>query len=180
LSAEYTVYPNGTAYRAAVDVTDSERYTFADMGFMGEDVPVAVGEVGLTANDTPAPFNWSRPWGAPVSISFARGNYTVTFTAPLRDNNIRAVYTRPYNVTVVLPQEFQVGNPLLAGMSTGANVTRYPDNTTAIRWAKTYSFDLRFYTKGQEDLLFFFLQFMGILVFVLVIIPYLLSMRGEN
>jgi hypothetical protein len=79
----------------------------------------------------------------------------------------------------VLPQNFSVQNPLLAGISNGANVTRNADNSTTINWTKTYSFDLRFYSQSQQDLLFFFLQFMGILIFVLVVIPYLLSMRQE-
>jgi hypothetical protein len=179
-SAEYSVFPNGTAYRATIGINDTERYTFADMGFMGEDVPLNVGEVTLFHAGNPVPFNWSKPWGAPASISFAKGNYTISFIAPLRDNNLNGVFLQPYNVSVTLPQEFDVRNPLLAGLSNGANVTRLADNTTTVSWTKAFTFDLRFYSKGQQDLLFFFLQFMGILIAVLVVIPYLLSMKkGE-
>jgi len=177
MSAEYSIFPNGTAYRAILKINDTERYTFADKGFMGEDVPLAAGDVGLTRDGLPAAFNWSRPWGAPSSISFARGNYTISFIAPLRDNNLQAVFTKPCNVTVMLPEEFHVENPLLAGLSNGANVTRNADNTTTVQWTKAYTFDLRFYSQGQQDLLFFFLQFLGILIVVLVVIPYILSMR---
>jgi hypothetical protein len=180
LSADYSVFPNGTAYRAIIGINDTERYAFTDMGSLGEDVPLAAGDVQLTRGDQPVAFNWSRPWGAPASISFAKGNYTVSFIAPLRDNNLKAVFLKPYNVNVTLPQELDVQNPLLAGMSNGANVTRSADNITTIRWSKTYTFDLRFYTQGQKDLLFFFLQFMGILIVVLVVIPYVLSMRNEE
>jgi hypothetical protein len=150
------------------------------MGFMGEDVPLAVRDVQLLQGETPVPFNWSRPWGAPASISFTKGNYTIAFIAPLRDNNLQAVFLKPYNVSVTLPQELDVENPLLAGLSNGANVTRFADNTTTITWTKTYTFDCRFYTVAQKDLLFFFLQFMGILILVLVVIPYVLSMRKEE
>ena len=80
----------------------------------------------------------------------------------------------------MLPQNFSVQNPLLAGLSNGANVTRKADNSTMINWTNTYSYDLRFYSQSQQDILFFFLQFMGILIVVLVIIPYVLSMRQEE
>jgi hypothetical protein len=180
LSADYNVFPNGTAYRASLDINDTERYTFADMGFMGEDVPLAVRDVQLTREGQPVGFNWTRPWGAPSSITYAKGNYTVTFIAPLHDNNLNAVFTKPYNVNVMLPQNFSVQNPILAGLSNGANVTRNQDNSTTIQWTKTYTFDLRFYSQSQQDILFFFLQFMGILIVVLVIIPYVISMRKEN
>jgi len=144
---------------------------------MGESVPVQVGDVRLTGNCSPCRFNWSRPWGAPSSISFERGNYTVSYLAPLHDNNLQVVFDRPYHVNVTVPQEFDVRNPLLAGISQGANVTRHADNTTTIQWNKTAAFNVRFYDQGREELLWFFLQFMGILTLVMVGIPYLLSMR---
>jgi hypothetical protein len=180
LSADYTIFPNGTAYHATIEITDTERYKFSDMGFMGEDVPLNVGEVQLFSNGHPAPYNWSKPWGAPSSISYPKGNYTISFIAPLKDNTLNAVFTKPYNVSVMLPQNFSVANPILAGVSNGANITNTPDNTTTITWTKAYTFELRFYSQSQQDILFFFLQFMGILVVVLVVIPYVLSMRQGN
>ena len=65
----------------------------------------------------------------------------------------------------------------LPGMSNGANVTRFSDNTTLVQWNRSYAFELRFYDKTREQLLYFFLQFMGILIVVLVVIPYVLSMK---
>lgn len=177
LSADYVVLPNGTAYRAAIEITDVSRYVFADTGFMGENVPVQVDEVQLSGNCSPCRFNWSRPWGAPSSIEFEKGNYTISYLAPLHDNNLNGVFTKPYHVNVTIPQEFDVQNPLLAGISQGANVTRNGDNTTTIQWNRTVTFDVRFYDHTHEELLWFFLQFMGILALVLVVIPYMLSMK---
>jgi hypothetical protein len=177
LSADYRIFPNGTAYQAAIEINETSRYEFAEVGFMGENVPVAVGGINLTANGMPVPFNESTPWGRPHAISFDKGNYTISFTAPLRDNHLQGVYTRPYVVNVTIPQEFDVQNPLLAGLSTGANVTKLPDNTTLVQWNRTYAFDLRFYDETREQILYFFLQFMAILVIVLIVIPYLLSMK---
>jgi len=180
LSADYVVLPNGTAYRAAIEVTDVSRYEFADVGFMGESVPVQVADVQLSGNCSPCQYNWSRPWGAPEVIEFEKGNYTVFYLAPLHDNNLQGTFTQPYHVNVTIPQEFDVRNPLLAGISQGANVTRYADNTTTVQWNKTVMFNVRFYDPGHEEILWFFLQFMGILVLVLVVIPCVLSMKKRE
>ena len=177
LSADYLILPNGTSYRAAIEVTDVSRYEFADIGFMGENVPVQVADVQLTGNCSPCQYNWSRPWGAPAEIEFGKGNYTISYLAPLHDNTLQGVFTRPYHVNVTIPQEFDVRNPLLAGISQGANVTRHTDNTTTVQWNVTNTFNVRFYDPGQEEIFWFFLQFMGILVLVLVVIPYVLSQK---
>ena len=104
----------------------------------------------------------------------------MVFVAPLQDDHLQGVFEEPYQVNVTIPQEFDVRNPLLAGLSTGANTTRFADNTTLVQWNMVYSFDLRFYDNSREDLLYFFLQFMGILVLVLVVIPYIMSMRRQE
>jgi len=150
------------------------------MGFMGENVPLSVSNVNLTANGMPVEFNESTPWGRPRAITFAKGNYSVSYIAPLRDNHLQGVFEKPYHVNVTIPREFDVQNPLLAGLSTGANVTRFSDNSTLVQWNRSYSFDLRFYDETREQFLFFFLQFMGILVVVLVVIPYILSMKRSE
>jgi hypothetical protein len=180
LSADYRIFPNGTAYQASIEINDTARYEFADIGFMGENVPIPVGEISLLANGTPVEFNQSTPWGRPHAITFTKGNYTVSFIAPLRDNHLQGVFDKPYHVNVTIPREFDVRNPLLAGLSAGANVTRFSDNTTFVQWNKSYAFDLRFYDETREQILFFFLQFMGILVVVLVAIPYLLSLKRSD
>ncbi|MGB9176715.1 MAG: DUF5803 family protein [Methanoregula sp.] len=180
LSADYRIFPNGTAYQASIEINDTSRYEFAEIGFMGENVPLAVGWVNLTANGMPVEFNRSTAWGRPQTITFPKGNYTVSYIAPLKDNHLQGVFEKPYHVNVTIPQEFNVQNPLLAGLSTGANVTRFGDNTTLVQWNRSFGFDLRFYDETREQLLYFFLQFMGILVVVLVVIPYFLTMKRSE
>ena len=179
LSADYQVFPNGTAYRATIDITDAARYEFAETGFMGENVPVTVGDVNISGNCSPCQFNWSRPWGGVPAITFPKGNYTVSYIAPLKNNDLQAAFEKPYQVNVTIPGEFDVSNPLLAGISSGANVTKYPDNSTSVKWNKSYSFDLRFYSKSQEELLYLFLQFLGIIAVVLLL-PFVIGMRRRE
>ncbi|MGA2918129.1 DUF5803 family protein [Methanoregula sp.] len=177
LFANYTVLPNGTAYNASVEITSASEYMFSDVGIMGENVPVQVGNVQLSGNCSPCTYNWSRPWGAPASITFEKGNYTVSYTEPLQDNTLQGTFDSPYQVNVTIPEEFDVRNPLLAGISQGGVAIRHGDNTTTVQWIKTVVFNVRFYDPGREELLWFFLQFMGILVLVLVVIPWMLSMK---
>jgi hypothetical protein len=177
LNATYEVLPNATSYAASVDVTGVSQYMFADTGLLGENVPIGVTNVTLvTENGTSVDFNWTLVWSAPPVITFPKGNYTVDYIAPLHDNHLQGNYLSPYSVNVTLPEEYSVQNPLLAGISTGANVTRYPDNSTQVRWNKTLSFDLRFYDKNREELLYMFAEFMVILV-VILLMPFLLMRK---
>ena len=48
-----------------------------------------------------------------------------------------------------------------------------------IQWNKTLSADLRFYDQERETLLYFFLQFMGIIA-VVMLLPFLLTMRKNE
>jgi len=146
---------------------------------MGENVPVTVGDVNISGNCSPCEYNWSRPWGGVSAITFPKGNYTVSYIAPLKNNDIQATFEKPYQVNVTIPKEYDIQNPLLAGISSGANVTRYPDNSTSVEWNKSYSFDLRFYSKSQEELLYIFLQFLGIIAVVLLL-PFVISMKRKE
>ena len=148
---------------------------------LGEPIPLTVGDIQLNGNCSPCRFNQTDPSFSSNSraITFERGNYTISFIAPLRDNHFQAYFRSPYRVNITLPQEFSVQNPLLAGFSPGASVTGFPDNTTIIQWNNTLSVDLRFYDKGREDLLYFFLQFLGIIAVVLLL-PFLISFRKTS
>jgi hypothetical protein len=181
LSAEYLIFPNGSAYRASIEITDSTRFEFADTGLLGEPIPLTAGEIQLSGNCSPCLFNKTGPslMSNVMAITFERGNYTVSYVSPLRDNHLRVSFQTPYHVNITLPPEFDIQNPLLAGISPGANVTRYNNNSTLIQWNKTLSADLRFYDQNREDLLYFFLQFMGIIA-VVMLLPFLLTMRKRD
>jgi len=96
--------------------------------------------------------------------------------APLRDNHLQANYGRVYQVNVTIPPEFDVRNPLLAGISPGADVTRHTDNRTQVLWNKTAAFDLRFYDQGRESLLYMFGNFM-IVIAIVLLLPYFMMRK---
>jgi hypothetical protein len=177
LSADYRIFPNGTAYTASVEITDANRYEFADAGFLGEKIAINVGNVNLSGNCSPScEFNWSKGWGRPSAITFLRGNYTVSYIAPLKDNTLQDEYDNQYNVSVMLPAELDMRNPLLASISPGANVTRFADNTTLITWNKIRTIELRFYDPWREHLLYLFGNF-WIIIAIVLLLPFLLIMK---
>jgi hypothetical protein len=181
LSADYLIFPNGTAYRASIEIADSSRYEFVDSGMLGEPTPLTAGEIQLSGNCSPCRYNKTGPsfTSNVMALTFERGNYTISYVSPLRDNHLQASFKSQYHVNITLPDEFDVQNPLLAGISPGAKVTKNPDNTTLIQWNKTLSVDLRFYDQERETLLYFFLQFMGIIA-VVMLLPFLLTMRKNE
>jgi len=170
------VYPNGTAYLAAVQIEDTSQYEFADTGVIGEQIPFDAGDVRLAGQSC---FNCSFTWSGSSRILFDKGNYTVSYIGPIHEDHVQAFYDSPHNVTVTLPQEFDVRNPLLAGISPGANVTRYPDNTTSIQWEGVTSIDLRFYDQAHEQLLYLFGN-IWVFIAMLVIVSYLISGRNRG
>jgi hypothetical protein len=179
LSADYRVFPNGTAYNVSIEISTADRYLFADVGFLGEDVAINVENVSLTGNCSPCEFNWSKGWGRPSAITFDRGNYTVSYTAPLKDNTLQAEYDTQYNVSITLPAELDVRNPLLASINPGANVTRFSDNTTLIQWNKIRAFEIRFYDQWREQLLYLFGNFL-IVIAIVLLLPFLLMMKRSE
>ncbi len=167
--------PNGTAYNASVEVADAERFEFYELGVLGERVPVKAGNIGLAGNCSPCRFNTSGAF----ALTFDKGNYTIFYTAPLRDFHFQAAFEKPYSVNVTLPEEFDVRNPLLAGISPGATIIGEYDNSTTVRWNRTTAVDLRFYDQNREALLYLFGNFWVVIAIVLLM-PFLLTMRRKE
>jgi hypothetical protein len=177
LSADYRVLPNGTAYNASIDVQDASQFDFSETGVMGERVPLTVGNVQLSGT---ACGNCTFNWSGSSTIRFDPGNYTISFTGPLHESHIQGIFDHKHDINVTLPQEFDIRDPLLATLSPpGSNITRFPDNTTTIRWYNATYFDIRFYDQGREDLLFLFGNF-WIVIAVILLVPFLLTMRKNE
>ncbi|MCX6681666.1 MAG: hypothetical protein NTY71_01595 [Methanoregula sp.] len=175
LHAEYRVLSNGTAYNASIDVADVNKFDFFELGMMGERIPQKVGNIEVTGNCSPCEFNVSGI----SSITFARGNYTILYTAPMRDYHLQAAFDSLYRVNVTLPQDFDARNPLLAGISSGAVIIGEYDNTTTVMWNRTMSVDLRFYDNNREALLYMFGNFWVVIAIVLLV-PFLITVRRKG
>lgn len=174
-TAEYTILSNGSAYLAEIQVNDSVGYTFAESGVLGERVPIKVSNVTLS-NETCITCNFTKK--SDSEITYQKGNYSISYMGPIKDNHLIGTYDKIYNITVNLPSNFSVSNPLLAGLSQGAAVTNNPDNSTRIQWNNTKSFDLRFYDENRESLLYLFGNF-WIIIAVIFLLPFVLTWKRK-
>lgn len=152
LSADYTVFPNGTAYTAAIEVTGVERYQFTEPGMLGEDVPMPVSAVSVGNGSGAVAFTEE----AYSAVSFPeKGNYTIRYTATIQDRFMQVAFHSPYNVTLYIPPEFDVRNPVL-GSTLGGRIEDSPDGGTFVVWNSTRYFECRFYDSFQEKALVIF------------------------
>ncbi|MDD1711206.1 MAG: DUF5803 family protein [Methanoregulaceae archaeon] len=177
LTAEYHILPNGTAYQAAVEIVDADRYSFSETGFLGERIPVQVSGVSLSGDCPRNSCNFSS--ADRFTITFPKGNYTVHFVGTVRDNHFLATFTDPYTVKVTLPPEFDVRNHFIGSISPGAGVTEGNDGTVVIAWNSTRNAEVRFYTEDRVTLLTLFGQF-WIIIAVVLLIPFLFTWKRKQ
>lgn len=175
LEAEYAIAQNGTVYHAAIDLQEQERYDFYEPGFLGDRVPLKVNDVTLSGDCNPCEFAWSGN----SAITFARGNYTLSFNAPLHENHFMVVFDEPRNVTISLPHGLDVRNPALGMITPGGLVLPERENGTAITWNHTKTAEIRFYDEGRESLLYIFANF-WIIIAVVLLLPFLLTWRKKG
>lgn len=175
LYAEYRVLPNGTVYNASIEVTGVDRFDFYELGVLGERVPVKAADIRLSGNCSPCMFNMSGT----SAISFMKGNYTISYTAPLREYHLQAIFDEPYKVNISIPEGFDVRNPLIAGISPGGTISDGPDNSTIVTWKQTTTTDLRFYDKNRETILYLFGNF-WIIIAIVLLVPFFLTMRKRE
>ncbi len=174
LSAVYTVAENGTAYNAEIEVLQAEKYAFTEPGLMGEPVPVTVSDVSLF--NATGPVNFTEESSS--TIRFPKGNYTIHYSAPLNTNELTVLLADASNISVSLPEQYRVANPLLGYVSTGG-VVNGSGNGTMILWEDSRNAQVRYYDAFQEQALFIFGTFwIGIVVIFLV--PYLIVRRKKE
>lgn len=175
LNASFAVAPGGMAYSASVEVADADGYGFWDTGPLGERIPRPVANVSLRGDPCG---NCSFDWPDPYTMNFTKGNYTILYTGEILENHLQGTFGRPYRVSVSLPPGLDVRDPLL-GMRSPGSVVEENASSLDILWNATSSFELRYYTPERERLL---LAFAALWLFglALVLVPYILSRRGER
>jgi hypothetical protein len=177
LTAEYRILPNGTAYQGTVEIRDADRYSFAETGFLGERIPVQANVISLSGQCPPPSCNYS--YADRFTITFPKGNYTVRFTGPVRENHFLASFPEPYSVTVTLPPEFDVRNYFIGSISPGAEIREGEDGSVIVTWNATKNAELRFYTEERVTMLTWFGQF-WIIIAIVLLLPFLFTWKRRR
>ena len=176
LTAEYQIFPNGTAYQGSVQVENADRFEFAEVGMLGERIPVPVTGVSLSGDCSPCNFTWSDR----SVITFPAGNYTVRYTGPITQNHLVVAFPEPYRVVVKIPPGLDVRNRILGVITPpGAVVSEQKDGSLLVTWNSTRSAELRFYPPDRELWLTWFSQFWVIIAIVLLL-PFFLTRKRKS
>ena len=174
LSAGYTVSENGSAYSAEIEVLHADKFAFTEPGLLGEPVPVKPLDVSVY-NET-GPVEYTQDYSG--TIRFPEGNYSIRYTAPLKTNELTVYLSDDSDITVTLPEQYRVKNPLLGSVSAGGIVNETGNGTT-ILWEDERSAQVRYYDAFQEQALIIFGTFwIGLLVIFLV--PYMIVRRKNE
>jgi len=173
LSANFSVAENGTLYTAEIELLQSDTFAFTEPGVLGEPVPVEV--TGIVLSNESGPVNYTEERSA---IRFPEGNYTIRYTAPLSANELTVMLDDASNITISLPEQYAVTNPLLGYVSSGGEVNTTGNGTT-VSWDEARSAQVRYYDAFQEQALIIFGTFwIGLVVIFLV--PYMIVRRKRD
>lgn len=167
-----TVLPDGETYIGEVALTGAAEYAFWDAGMLGERMPLAVESVVVRGD---CGDNCTYAWKDRNTITFERGNVTVSYEARIASRNLQVLLDEPSAIAVTLPEGFGVQNPLLGRVSEGGTVSQ-EGNGTVIRWDGARFVEVRFYDSGQERLLLIF-GAIWFTVAAVLLVPFLLMRR---
>ena len=161
-------------YHAAIDLREADRFDFYEAGLFGDRVPLKVQDVALSGDCDPCEFTWNGAF----AITFPRGNYTLSYSAPLHENHFLVNFDAPRDVSVSIPAGFDVRNPAL-GMITPGGLVLPGDQGVTVTWNGTRTAEVRFYDQGREELLYIFANF-WIVIAVVMLVPFLLTWRKRG
>ena len=175
LGAAYHIDPNGTSYHAVLDVQEAERHDFYETGLLGERIPIKVNDVALSGECNPCEFAWSGN----SAITFPRGNYSLSFSGPVRENHFLTTFETPRKVSISLPPGLDVRNPALGMITPGGVVISGDDREITVTWNDTRTAEIRFYDEGRENLLYIFANF-WIIIAAVLLVPFLLTWKKRE
>jgi len=168
------VAENGTSYSAEIEVIQADKYAFTEPGLLGAPVPVAVSDLFLF--NATGPVNYTEDFSG--AIRFPKDNYTIRYVAPLNSNELTVLLADSSMITVSLPEQYGVKNPLLGHISTGG-VANATGNGTTIIWENARIAEVRYYDAFQEQMLIIFGTFWIALVMIFLV-PYLMVHRKKE
>lgn len=171
-----TVLPGGDAYRGEVTLVNASEYSFWEPGMLGERVPLTGKNVTVSGT---CGENCTYTQKDRNTIAFDKGNVTVTYEAPIAENNLQLIFTEPSNITVTLPEGQDIKNPLLGRVSEGGKVSTENNTTTVIAFDRVRYVEVRFYDQTRERLLYIFGS-VWLTVAVVLLFPFLLMRRRQE
>ena len=170
-TAVYTVAEDGKSFTADIYFSNLETFSIVAEGLfwgLGGDAELkGVTDMILTNLDTGEVVT---PKAANGVLTFPKGNYHLTFTAPIEGglfggNSLYLKYPAKFDVTVYLPDPYTTGHLVLGKINDGG-VVSHTDSGTVVTYTGIEKTTVPFYDKSREMLLY---VFAGVWVLVLII-----------
>lgn len=158
-SAAYYVADDGKTLSTEITLVNQSGYLLTSPGFLGEGAELKAENITLTAENGTVINGTGK---SAMELEFPKGNYTLTYTAPIDGNVVYARYLSPHNVTVYLPVGFSTDH-LILGTASSGGMTYTGDNIpgsfsgatygTVVVWTDTKEIQMRFYPDKYETYL---------------------------
>ncbi len=158
-----------------MEITGADSYQFTEPGYLGEAVPISVREIRVMGVYGEVSYEEQRN----SVITFPEGDYIIAYEGDLDGNSLSVLFTKPYNVTVYLPDVYFVDNPLLGYVSQGGSVL-VGENQTTILWESTRYAEIRFYDEQRFVILSAFGTIWVILMIILLFGYYLMRVASRE
>jgi len=154
--AEYTVSPDGKTVSVVATLENQESFDIKNAGIFGDSKIKDVTNLQLLREDgTPV-----TPKENNGTYTFEKGNYTLTFTAPIENNTIYSKYPAKFNVRIVLPEPYETGHVILGTVQNFGTVSKEGTNTV-VTYTDTDKIQVTFYENIRVSILYIFLGIWG-------------------
>lgn len=164
-SAEFFLSEDGKTLSVNATLTEQSSYTLVKQGFLFQDEALSVNDlVILDADGNTVDYTVSKS-----TVTFPKGDYTLTYTQNVSDNLIYAKFPDVYEVKVYLPAKYATGHVVLGTVGSGGtvSVSDNPEYKTLVTYPQTKTVEVKFYEDGREVWLY---GFLGIWLVVLIIV----------
>jgi len=155
-TAEYTVSPDGKTVSVVVTLENQESFDIKNAGLFGDSAIKDVTNLKLVRSDGTV----VTPKNNNGTYTFDKGNYTLTYTAPIENYTIYGKYPAKYNVKIIIPAPYDTGHVILGTVQNNGQITKEGTNTV-VTYKDTDKVQVTFYENIRVTILYIFLAVWG-------------------
>ena len=160
-TADYIVSADGKTVSAVLTLEDQNVFYIQNSGLFGDSAVENVTNLKLVRDDGTE----VTPKNSNGTYTFEKGNYLLTYTAPIDGNTIYGKYPAKFDVTVTLPDPYTTGHLVLGTVQNNGAITKDGTNTI-VTYTQTTTAQLTYYDKNREWMLYAFLGIWAILCII--------------
>ena len=166
-TAVYEAAENASSYSADISFTNLDKFYLVSPGFFfglgGDEALAGISDLTLTDVSTGEVITPEEVKG---TLTFPKGDYTLSYTAPINDGEIYLKYPEKFDVTVIIHDPYTTGHMVLGPVGEKGIVTK-TDLQTTVTYTGIEKTSLRIYDKNREFILYGFFGVWAVIVLIL-------------